>query len=70
MRSVTLEITGMGCEGCANAVKGALERVDGVRRADVHLEEGTARVLADEGMEEDALAEAVERAGYGASARA
>lgn len=70
MKNVELEVSGMGCEGCANAVRGALESVDGVRRAEVSLEGESARALVDEEIDEGALIAAVEAAGYGASAAA
>ena len=69
MKEITLDVSGMSCEGCASAVRKALERLEGVRRADVSLEEGTARVLADDPVGDDALVEGVEAAGYGASVR-
>lgn len=70
MKNVELEVSGMGCEGCANAVRGALESMDGVRRAEVSLEGESARALVDEEIDEGALIAAVEAAGYGASAAA
>ncbi len=70
MKNVELEVSGMGCEGCANAVRGALEGVEGVRRAEVSLEGERARALVDDGIDEAALIEALEAAGYGASVNA
>lgn len=70
MRNVELEVTGMGCESCATAVRSALESVEGVRRAEVSLESRRARTLLEDGVDETALIEAVEAAGYGASVAA
>lgn len=35
MKTITLKLSGMSCQGCANTLKVALSRVSGVRRADV-----------------------------------
>lgn len=69
MKKLALEVTGMKCEGCANAVRSALKRVEGVRRAEVSLDRGAAEVVGDDGLAEDDLVAAVEEAGYGARAR-
>ena len=67
MKNVNLTISDMKCDGCAEAVRAALVRVEGVRRADVSLDEKTARVVADDAVRTDDLTAAVERAGYAAS---
>lgn len=67
MKKLTLEVTGMKCEGCANAVDAALDRVDGVRRADVSLEGSRAELILDDEASEADLVAAVEEAGFGAS---
>lgn len=67
MKKLTLEVTGMKCEGCANAVDAALERMEGVRRVEVTLDDGRAELVADDGLAADDLVAAVEEAGYGAS---
>lgn len=38
--SYTLKVNGMTCGGCAGAVKGKLEKIDGVAKAEVSLEKG------------------------------
>lgn len=67
MKKLTLEVTGMRCEGCANAVDAALGRVDGVRRVDVSLDDGRAEVVGDEELAAADLVAAVAEAGYDAS---
>lgn len=67
MRKLTLEVTGMKCEGCAGAVDAALGRVEGVRRVDVSLEDGRADVVGDDALAADDLVAAVEAAGYDAA---
>lgn len=60
-----LTIEGMTCSHCQSAVKSALESVEGVRKADVDLERGLAKV--DGPADTAALIAAVEEEGYQAS---
>ncbi len=60
----TVRITGMMCEHCEAAVKGALEKVPGVREAAASHETGTARVLLEGAVSDEALKQAVEAIGY------
>ena len=61
----TIKIEGMHCDGCANRVKGLLEKEPGVRAADVSYQAGEARVKYNEHtVTTDRLREVVERAGY------
>jgi len=62
--TTTLEVTGMTCQGCVQSVRGVLERQSGVRRVEVTLEPGRAVVDHDAKVAPDALAQAVEAAGY------
>lgn len=60
-----LAVSGMRCEGCVNRVSNVLERIEGVRRAEVHLETESAEVEYDPdttGLE--AMTEAIEMVGY------
>lgn len=66
MDTIELKIEGMSCDHCADHVRGALERVDGVEAASVDLEGGRATVRA-RGVATAELTAAVEAAGYGAS---
>lgn len=68
VKTVRLRVEGMACQGCAENVSSALERVDGVRRVEVSLRDEEAIVLADGEVEPAGLVAAVERAGYGATA--
>ncbi len=67
MKKITLSIAGMSCQGCANTVKGALAGVEGVRRADVSLEQTQARLVLEDAGSVDDLVSAVQEAGYEAS---
>lgn len=70
MREFVLKVSDMSCGGCANAVKSALTRVEGVQEAEVSLEEKTARVIGDETVSAEELVTAVSDAGYSASEEA
>ena len=60
----TLRVTGMMCEHCEAAVKGALEKVPGVKEATASHEAGTARVILTGEVSDEALTKAVEAIGY------
>jgi copper chaperone CopZ len=60
----TLDITGMDCSHCASRLGEALERAEGVIRAEVDPA-GTATVRFDEArIDEERLAERVRAAGF------
>lgn len=70
MKKLTLDVEGMKCEGCENAVDSALSGVEGVRRADVSHEDGRAELVLDDDVPPETLLTAVEDAGYRASVNA
>lgn len=60
----TLNVAGMDCSGCASRLGQALQRAEGVIRADVD-EAGTATVRYDEGrLSEEDLGAHVRAAGF------
>jgi len=67
-QKIELDITGMTCDHCVNAVTGALKDVDGVTDAVVSLDEKRATVTADS-VDIAKLIAAVEEEGYEAAAR-
>ncbi len=67
MKKITLSIAGMTCQGCANTVKAALVGVEGVRRADVSLEQKQAGLVLEDAGSADASIAAAQRAGYDAA---
>ncbi len=67
-QTIELNITGMTCDHCVNAITGALKDVEGVRDAVVSLDENRATVTA-EAVDIAALIAAVEEEGYEAAAR-
>ncbi len=63
--TLTLEIKGMHCSGCAAGIEAMLKRVDGVTRVDVSYEKKQARVEYDPTRATSAkIIEAVETLGY------
>ena len=65
MKTSTFKIEGMHCDGCANTIKGLIERVPGVQMATVSFKDGEARVLYNpQATNEDRLAEAIQKPGY------
>ena len=67
MQQVTLEITGMTCQGCVRSVKRVLEALPGVQEARVSLERNTAEVVCDPArVDAKRMTDAVIAAGYGA----
>ena len=69
MTTIQLDIQGMTCNHCVMRVQKALAAVPGVAAATVTLSPGRARVECDEtAATVDALAAAVAKAGYAATA--
>jgi copper chaperone CopZ len=62
---VTLAITGMSCESCVRAITRVLSRQTGVTGVTVDLAQG--RAVVEGSVAPQALAAAIERAGFGAS---
>jgi copper chaperone len=68
MATAQLKIGGMTCGGCVRSVTRKLAMVEGVRSADVNLEEGKATVEYDEARATPAaMIAAVQQIGYQAS---
>lgn len=66
-REKLLQIEGMTCAGCSQAVERALSRVSGVKTVSVNLLTGEARVKHTDPVSTEALLAAVEAAGYKAA---
>ena len=64
MTGWVIEVEGMTCGGCASSVRRALEAAAPGAQVDVDLASRRARVVG-EGVEPEALQEAVEDAGFG-----
>lgn len=64
MKTYVLAINGMMCGHCTARVEKTLASLDGAVSAKASLEEGTATVVAADGMDKDAMKAAVEAQGY------
>ncbi|TFJ94382.1 copper chaperone CopZ [Lentibacillus salicampi] len=61
----TLDVRGMTCDHCESAVKGALERLEGVQGVEVNLGTGKVDVTYDDSLVNiESMREAVEEQGY------
>ena len=70
MKSATLKIQGMHCDGCAQTIKALVERETGVKAAAVTFETGEARILYDPvATSAEKLVAVVERPGYRVAGR-
>ncbi|WP_277219131.1 heavy metal translocating P-type ATPase [Peptoniphilus vaginalis] len=61
-----LNVEGMSCNHCVASVRKALEGLEGVREADVSLDDKKARVELDKDLADEVLVKAVEDAGFSA----
>lgn len=61
-----LNVEGMSCNHCVASVRKALEGLDGVREADVSLDDKKVRVELDKDLADEVLVKAVEDAGFSA----
>jgi len=64
MTTRTYTVTGMTCGHCVAAVTGEVGEVAGVRDVSVDLDTGQVTVSADGDLDDAAVREAVEEAGY------
>jgi copper ion binding protein len=65
----TITVTGMTCEHCVRAVTEEVRRIEGVADVTVDLPTGALTISSSEPLEDAAVAEAVEEAGYQLAAR-
>lgn len=59
-----MKIEGMSCGHCQMRVKKTLEKMDGVEKVEVNLQEGFADIEDTKGLDEEVLKEAISMAGY------
>ena len=62
--TTTYTVTGMTCGHCVRAVTEEMTKIPGVTDVAVDLESGRVRVTSTAPLDEDAVREAVEEAGY------
>ena len=48
MENITLNVAGMSCGHCVNAIEGSVGKLEGVQSVKVHLESGKVDVAFDE----------------------
>ena len=60
----TYTVTGMTCGHCVQAVTDEISALEGVRQVDVELTSGAVTVVSDDPLDEEAVAAAVDEAGY------
>jgi copper chaperone len=65
-KELLMQVDGMTCEGCVNAVKRTVRRLDPSAEVEVDLDHGRVRVLTKAQSVE--VAQAITKAGYEASA--
>lgn len=59
-----ITVEGMACEHCVNAVKTALEELDGVKSAKVDLKKKIATVKLKDEVSNEAISNAITNAGF------
>lgn len=64
MTTTTYRINGMTCGHCAQAVTSELKELDGVTDVIINVDAGEATVTSDAPLAQDAVAAAVDEAGY------
>ena len=65
-KTVELEITGMTCDHCVNAITTAVKEIPGVSDAEVSLE-GKSAVISGDAFDVQKILEAIEEEGYSAA---
>ena len=64
MATTTIQVKGMTCQHCVNAVTEEVRKVAGVTDVAIDLESGRVDITSDSPVDPTALAEAVDEAGY------
>jgi copper ion binding protein len=64
MTTQTYQVKGMTCGHCVNAVSTEIAKLDGVTAVDVELESGNVTVTSAADLDQSAVQEAVDEAGY------
>ena len=64
MATKTYTVTGMTCSHCVNSVGSEIKQIPGVTDVQVDLASGVVTVTSDQPLDDDAVAAAVDEAGY------
>lgn len=62
--TATFTVTGMTCGHCVQAVTDEIQAIEGVEKVDIELASGAVTVVSTEPIAEQAVASAVDEAGY------
>jgi copper ion binding protein len=62
--TTTFTVTGMTCGHCVQAVTDEITTLEGVQNVDVELSTGAVTVVSEAAIAQDAVAAAVDEAGY------
>ncbi|WP_454195731.1 heavy-metal-associated domain-containing protein [Nocardia sp. Marseille-Q1738] len=62
--TTTVTVIGMTCGHCVSSVREEVGKIDGVTSVDVHLASGLVTIDSGAPVERDAIAAAVDEAGY------
>lgn len=64
MTTTTIQVKGMTCGHCVNAVTEEINKLDGITRVDVDLESGNVTIASEAPIDPAAVHAAVDEAGY------
>ena len=65
MKNLTLNLKGMHCHSCEILIKDSLEETDGIKKAEVSNEKGTAEITYDESkIDEELIKGIIKQEGY------
>ena len=65
MKSVTLKVEGLRCNGCSDKVRSRMAAQPGVKTTDVSFDQAQARILYDpQATDEGQLVDAIQELGY------
>ncbi|MEU4692578.1 copper ion binding protein [Actinoplanes sp. NPDC023714] len=64
MQTTTYSVTGMTCNHCVSSVSAEVGRLPGVTAVEVDLASGAVAVTSEEPLDREAVAAAVDEAGY------
>lgn len=64
MKKTKLTITGMHCGSCAGNIEASIKKLPGIQEVSVSVMTNKAIVVSEETVSEEALKEAVKKAGY------
>jgi copper ion binding protein len=63
-QTITIKVKGMSCDHCVHAVREALEGLAGVSSVTVDLDSGQAVLVAAEAIDQAAISQVIDEAGY------